>query len=316
MKRGVGVSSVTKQTGDLGLKAHLEDGTTIDATHAIGADGKWSKISASFPTLSSQSKMVTCPSFGVLMNSPTTPKTFETDRTYVINPPKECMFYIIASPLPTGGYSISIVCYDETLKKYPWLTPPADMKPGEYGKGGWEDEFSAMPKTMTSAKDLSQQLEDMFKKEVPEFYKLLDTETFRSVRINRRTTWLQYSPVNGKEISYSTEDGLVALVGDAAHAMTPSMGEGCNCALESAVKLVDGVSAAMKDKGESTCSISALSEGFVRYGLSRPAEVIPIQEASAARNVMKKPGPVPVKNTTPTPKDMFLHSKDSKAPSQ
>lgn len=311
VKRGTGVSSVSK-TGELGLQAHLEDGTVINATHVIGADGKWSKVRESSKPLSSQAKMIICPSFGVLMNSPTVPKGFKTDRTYVINPPKECMFYIIASPLPlpSGGFSISIVCYDETLEKFPWLAPPADMKPGDYGKGGWKDEYSAIPgtDTMESDNDLSQRLQAMFQEEVPEFYEALDKETFQSARANRRTTWLQMTAVDGKDVSYSTEDGLISLIGDAAHAMTPSMGEGCNCACESAVKLVDCITAAMAEEGESTCSIDTLSKGFVQYGSSRPEQVIPIQEASAARNVMKKA----VKNTTPTPKDVFLHSKTSK----
>lgn len=73
-------------------------------------------------------------------------------------------------------------------------------------------------------------------------------------------TWLDYG--DGDDISFSTEDGFVALIGDAAHAMTPSMGEGCNCALESAVRLVDGVSSAMKERDESSCSLASLSEAF------------------------------------------------------
>ena len=70
--------------------------------------------------------------------------------------------------------------------------------------------------------------------------------------------------------------------------MTPSMGEGVNTAMESAVKLVDSISDVMKQKGESICNTSTLSEGFIQYGLARPNECIPIVEASAARNIMKK----------------------------
>mmetsp|Transcript_20685 Transcript_20685/g.31383 ORF Transcript_20685/g.31383 Transcript_20685/m.31383 type:complete len:86 (-) Transcript_20685:26-283(-) len=85
------------------------------------------------------------------------------------------------------------------------------------------------------------------------------------------------------------------------------MGEGCNTALESAVKLVDGISSIMERKGESECSGDTLSEGFSRYGSDRPKECIPIQLASAARNVLRKA----VLNTTPTSKDVFLHPKTS-----
>ena len=103
--------------------------------------------------------------------------------------------------------------------------------------------------------------------------------------ISDRTSWLKMSAAEGKEVTYDTsEDGRVALIGDAAHAMTPSLGEGCNTAMDSAVKLVDCVSAVMKEKGEETCSVESMSEGLKRYGVMRPKEVQPIQEMSAARN--------------------------------
>ena len=70
--------------------------------------------------------------------------------------------------------------------------------------------------------------------------------------------------------------------------MTPSMGEGANTAMESAVKLVDFISSVMKQKRESSCSIDTLNEGFIQYGLERPKEVIPTVQASAARSTMKK----------------------------
>jgi flavin-dependent dehydrogenase len=96
------------------------------------------------------------------------------------------------------------------------------------------------------------------------------------------------SEIDGNKVAYSTVDGKVALIGDAAHAMTPSMGEGCNTALVSAVKLVDSISSVMGEKGESTCSVDTLSEGFISYGLTRPNDCIPVQEESQARNVFRK----------------------------
>jgi hypothetical protein len=198
------------------------------------------------------------------------------------------MFYIIASPHPSGGLSISMVCYDETLARYPWLEPPSHKKTGDCDEGAWDDQHSVMSETMTMDKTLSQHLQDMFQEEVPEFYNILDKETFLSARVNRRTTWLQMSANDSNNVLYSTEDGKVALIGDAAHAMTPSIGEGCNTALESAVKLVDCISTIMEEKGESICSIDTLNKGFVRYGSIRPNECIPVQEESQARNVFRK----------------------------
>ncbi len=309
IRRGAGVVNVTNDDGNNDrLQVNLDDGTVVSATHVIGADGKWSKVRQSFSSLNSQMKMVTCPSFGVsLYISPSdTPPEWKDDGTYVVRPPEECMFYIIVSHLPAaagGGMSISMVCYDQTVEKYPWLEPPADLKPGEYGKGGWEDELSAIPEGIlksaaagdandvnTNENLLSDHLEQLFQEVVPEFHALLTKDVYNTARVNRRVTWLKTEDVEGKEgkgVSYSTDDGLVTLVGDAAHAMTPSMGEGGNRAMESAVKLVDAVIAAMEEKEETVCTVDTMSEGFVKYGLSRPKEVVPVQVKSAAGNEKK-----------------------------
>ena len=136
----------------LGIRAHLEDGTVVSATHVIGADGKWSKVRQSFTSLNSQAKIITCPSFGVHLNSPTVPECFKTDGIYVINPRKECMFYIIAASRPSGGLSISMVCYDETLERYPWLEPPSHKESGDFNECSWDDQYSALPETMGADK--------------------------------------------------------------------------------------------------------------------------------------------------------------------
>ncbi len=67
------------------------------------------------------------------------------------------------------------------------------------------------------------------------------------------------STIDGGGVAHnSTADGKVALIGDAAHAMTPSMGEGCNYALERTVRLIDSISTVMKEWGEITCSVDTI----------------------------------------------------------
>merc|ERR1719445_1870803 len=121
------------------------------------------------------------------------------------------MFSVIVSPRPGGeGFSLSMVCYDETLERYPWLEPPSDAR------RDWKDERAAA--------DLSSGLEELFRTELPALHEKLDGRTYESARVNRRATWLKMSSAEG--VSYSP-DGRVALVGDSCHAMTPSLGEGC-----------------------------------------------------------------------------------------
>jgi len=284
IKRGLGISSITRD--DKGILATLEDGTVLSGfSHCVGADGKWSKVRQSTPTLNSQTEMITSKSWGVNLYSSKIPEGFVLDGTYVINPPKECMFYIIVSPLPTHGISISMVCYDDTLERYPWLSPPSDDKRVD-GYHSWENEYSALPAGLHADNELAQNLERLFEETVPAFYYLLDRECFSTARINRRVAWLKM--VQEDNPSYSTDDGRIALVGDSIHAMTPSMGEGANTAMESSVKLVDCIAERVKQKGESSCSIESLNEGFIKYGMTRPKECIPIVEASAARSILKK----------------------------
>ena len=112
--------------------------------------------------------------------------------------------------------------------------------------------------------------------------------SLKTAHINRRVTWLKYATKEGKNASYVTAEGTVVLIGDAAHGMTPSLGEGCNTALESAVRLVEVVVSEMindgdENKSRATPTSRHLTAAFVKYGLSRPKDVIPIQEMSASR---------------------------------
>lgn len=291
IRRGAGVSKVACSSG-LGVDVHLEDDSCISGTHVIGADGKWSKVRQSLPSLEAQGELITCGSFGVAMVAPKVPEGWRTDGTYVVKPASnDNTFYIIASPLPGEGMSISMVVYDEALEKYPWLAPPAD-KDADSGISGmhtWKDEYSAKPAREMSDMELSNHLEALFQEEFPAFLAAVGKDTLNSARINGRASWLRMSPVEeGKEVMYATDDGRVALIGDAAHCMTASMGEGCNTALESAMKLVDCIVAGVKENDETSCSVDTMNKAFVEYGLSRPKDTQLVQEMSAAANTLKK----------------------------
>ncbi len=81
----------------------------------------------------------------------------------------------------------------------------------------------------------------------------------------------------------------MALVGDAAHAMPGTRGEGANTALESAAaldaELGAAAAAAAAAGGGPGLSAVAVSEAFRRYGAARPAAVrdVVLQSAGAAR---------------------------------
>ena len=100
----------------------------------------------------------------------------------------------------------------------------------------------------------------------------------------RRASWLRWA----SPAAFSSRDGRVALVGDAAHAMTASMGMGANCALQSAARLAEAIAKKMDAEGAGGCTVDMVSEAFLEYGRARPGEVTPIQEMSAARNGLEE----------------------------
>jgi hypothetical protein len=210
LKKGVGVSSVTNDE-ELGLLVHLEDGTNISATHVIGADGKWSNVRQSFPS-SFLNTMVTCPSSAVHMTMNYVPKIWKPNGMYMIKPTNdECKFYIIVSPLPDNcGLSISMIYYDETLDKYPWLAPPIDTKPTKNYRGeDWIDDDSdpvmeGMMNNTDSSTKLANHLMQLFEKELPALYAVLDGDVYNNAVVKRRVTWLQMEAEEGKEVTYST----------------------------------------------------------------------------------------------------------------
>lgn len=265
--------------------------TTLEATHVIGADGKWSQVRDSFSD-EFHATIHYEPSFGVHIMCPSVPKGWRSDGTHVIQPnAKDNKFYIIAAPIPTGELSVSMVCFDETLEQYPWLSPPDDNGGGG-GGGGWEEEYSARPTTDggSGRNELATNLKQLLEKELPSFLNDIGAECLETARINRRVSWVEMIPTTDcdqtttpstRQVSFATNDGRVALIGDAAHAITPSQGEGCNLAMESAVSLTDCIGTQQEGDGENVVTVEDLSKAFLKYGTSRPQETEPVQQKSA-----------------------------------
>jgi len=284
LRKGVAISEVhahaSKNLPPLTLE--LDDGSKIFATHVIGADGMWSRVRQSFVELESQVDICT-ENFGVHWTIPNTPDGFERDGVYLCTAPGESLFYFIAAPIPHGQMSITMVCFDETVEKYPWL---GDIKQGSHNANSWE---GTKVQDDDSNQGLRQNLGLLLQEKVPYFFEAIGLDdALKTARINRRVTWLKYATKEGKNASYVTAEGTVVLIGDAAHGMTPSLGEGCNTALESAVRLVEAVVSEMindgdENKSRATPTSRHLTAAFVKYGLSRPKDVIPIQEMSASR---------------------------------
>ncbi|UPR04488.1 FAD/NAD(P)-binding domain-containing protein [Chloropicon primus] len=271
LSRGSGVTAVTESADTGFLRVHLDDGSELKATHVIGCDGKWSKVRQSLPSFRGAAEITSVPSFGVHATTDA-PKGWSRDGTHVIKGSSD-LFYVIASLLPGDRRSLTIVCKEKIAQTHPWLRPAeVDGPAAENWEGDCaEPEFK-----------LLERLEGLLRDELPAF----DIGAgLRGGHINRRASWLRWK---GEEVTFSSEGGRVALIGDAAHAMTASVGEGCNCALESAARLAEAVVAEMKAEASETCSASAMSKAFVSYGLARPGEVVPVQEMSATRNGWKK----------------------------
>jgi len=291
------ISSSSSSNNKNLLTIHLKDGSKISATHIIGADGKWSKVRQSLPEIQSQSTICTEPSFGIKIDVPFIPDKWNKDASYVFSASKESNFYIIASPMPNDTLSISIVCFDKIVESYPWLQPEGITKTkvrqsfrqskDRSSVSSWEEDATSFIGSNTNnnkfnKEELVENLASFFEEEVPFLYSFIGKESLENARINQRTSWLKRKPTKGKkDVTYTSNCNRVTLIGDAAHAVTPSIGEGGNLALESAVRLIDEIQAEMKAKETTSIDVQLLSDAFGNFGKRRPAETIPIQLHSA-----------------------------------
>jgi kynurenine 3-monooxygenase len=266
-----------KDNSDL-FELDLEDGSRVLATHIIAADGKWSAVRggvAALEKLEGCTDALECkshsePSWGVLLHMPQTPPGWRKDALYLLVPATlRNHFYAVCSPLADGLCSASLVFFDSILATHPWINARAEDEASQPWSGhsiGADPAWRARMAALLAA-------------ELPALAAAATPAVLAAAVQNRRASWVE---VAGRLHLLA---GRAALVGDAAHAMTASRGEGCNCALESAVLLDAAVGdAAAAAAAGGPLGLAELSGALARYGDARAGEVRPVQLASAAAN--------------------------------
>ena len=299
LSRGVSVVNVgydASADGDLlrppaqgPVRVGLDDGTTICATHIVGADGIRSAVRDAFSDHECSIKHAG--SWGVTLPTlAAVPTAWRTDATHIFKASTHMPFYGLASPLPSGGCSVSLVIFDAALVDRPWLEPPALNKNDDTSMlaDAWVEE----PTSASASERTSVGLTDLLATEFPALVGHWPKEALANALIRRRASWVELTGAGG----YAGADGRAVLIGDAAHAMPASKGEGANCALESAVALLASLPPSTTD--ERPPSIDELSTAFADYGRKRPATVRPVQASSdvaASQGAAGQNSPAPSK---------------------
>mmetsp|Transcript_22932 Transcript_22932/g.62212 ORF Transcript_22932/g.62212 Transcript_22932/m.62212 type:complete len:486 (-) Transcript_22932:1866-3323(-) len=273
-----------------GLMLVLEDGSQVLCSHVVGCDGKWSRVRASAATLAAargepvwQPQLVDEGSWGVLFEmGAAAPAGLAPDAIHLFLPANtQGHCYGIASSLPdhrgpqshgssrpgavdAGGASAppagphpaswhaTLVIFDSAAQRWPGLEPRDDAG-GDAGHGSWNADAGEATESAGRAA-----IDALLADELPDFAAAVSGA--RAVVVRRRASWVRL----GGPPTLAALGGRVALVGDAGHSMTPSMGEGCNTALESAACLAGAVARALtawREGRPASSSAQAVGDG-------------------------------------------------------
>ncbi|EKX33301.1 hypothetical protein GUITHDRAFT_148018 [Guillardia theta CCMP2712] len=267
ISHGVKVDDLNARENGKLLELSLSNGDAKTFSHVIGADGKWSAIRtcSPFKHTGDKSKMykyqeIKENSWGVSFSLTRWPDHVEKSLHVLKPQTPQIAMYLMLAPLLDGTASISWVLFNEILASYPWLQPT------DGNIISWNGE-SENNETLMRAKEL-------LGKEFPFLKTAGILDNICDMTISRRVSWIKV------EDCLNACNDRVVLIGDAGHCMTPSLGEGCNCALESAARLSEAIQKHLNE-ADSAISTDILDRSFKEFGESRLKEVLDVQLRSA-----------------------------------
>ncbi|KAJ1630944.1 hypothetical protein T492DRAFT_999497 [Pavlovales sp. CCMP2436] len=294
-----------RRVGGGQLEIDISDSRTARCSHLVGCDGKWSRVRASADLLACaektptgwQPELVEEGSWGVLLQpkpgSAEVPGGLDPERFHVFQSRKNALglCYALLVPLPPalGGWHATVVLFEPILHRDALLAPPAAPEGDGFARLAagertqWGGGAPAEP-SVTPARAAA--LERLVAAELPNFLPVLRYSEITEWR--PRASWVR---LGGP--TYAAIDGRVVLLGDAAHSMTASMGEGANTALESAALLANGVAESLRGWREAGSEPSqldaALSAAFCAFGSARVPAARELQARSAAASRPRLP---------------------------
>jgi len=243
-RRGIDVRQgsrvVQVETGPDTVRAALEDGSTVDADLLVGADGVHSTVRRAIDPHAAQARYVGLTNFGgVTEGSP-----------LAVTLPARQWHFVFGSKAFFGAHP----------------TPEGDVV--------W---FVNLPRPVITAKERARKGPEDWRTELADLFALDAGPAAELIRTGRLELWADNTHDLPRVAHWHR--GRAVIVGDAAHAPSPSSGQGASMALEDAVVLATSVRDA-----------TTVEEALTAYEASRRVRVERIVAAGARSSSSKIPG--------------------------